>query len=90
MLRDNVRGRCGFSNANSSGCLIGEIGTLNYCYHILNKFTFSEIKETFSALEGEKSKSQALKSYKEIQVYGSLEFAKDVGSIWIDEREVKA
>lgn len=69
--------------------MLGEIGTLNYCYHILNKFTFSEIKKTFEALEGEGSKSEVLKSYKEIQIYGPLEFSRDVKSIWIDEREVK-
>lgn len=48
MLKESVRNRCTITDMDSAGPK-SSIGTLHFCYHVLNKITNEEIKSAFKA-----------------------------------------
>lgn len=86
VLNKSVRDRCTLTDQDSSNtCSL--IGTFKFCYHILNKLTDAELKATIRASRGEEVCSSVVGSYKEIQIHGPIDFAKDIEKMYVNEIE---
>lgn len=71
------------SNQNSS------IATFKYCFKILNKLNDNELKAAIDASKAKEVASSCTTTYKEMQIHGPVEFAKDIERIYVNKNELK-
>lgn len=64
------------------------IGTFQFCFHILNKLSDSELRAAIDASKGNEVKSGCISAYKEIQIHGPVEFKKDVERVYVSRGEL--
>jgi len=83
VLRD-IRLRCTFSPEDSANLKADRLAVLDYYAHVLHEFSDDELRETIkiaksgeAAVLGDSSKVGAMK-YKETQIHGAVEFARNV------------
>jgi hypothetical protein len=77
LLKEHVRHRCTFTDMDSSNTT-ATIGTFRHCFAVLNKMTDAELKAAVEASKAQEIASQCTTAYKEIQIHGPIEFAKDI------------
>ena len=88
LLKEHVRQRCTFTGMDSSNAS-SSIATFKYCFKILNKLTDNELKAAFDASKAKEVASSCTTTYKEMQVHGPIEFAKDIDRIYVNRNELK-
>ena len=88
LLKNHVRSRCTMTDKDSSSA-DAAIGTFKYCFHVLNKMTDGELKSAYSAAKAIEESSSVTRTYKEIQIHGPIEFAKDIERLYVNKNEVK-
>ena len=79
---ETVRWRVTFTEKDSFAAR--ECGTLDHCYHILNKFSDHDLKNLINVSSGEIIGANA--TYKEIQIHGPLKFNRDIKSIMVPKK----
>lgn len=78
LLKSHVRNRCTMTDMDSSSPN-STICTFRFCYHLLCKLSDKEIKAAFDGSKAIEIKSIGIvNAYKEIQIHGPVEFAKDI------------
>ena len=87
LLKPHVRNRCTVTDMDSSSPS-ASIGTFQFCFHILNKLSDSELKAAIDASKGNEVKSGCISAYKEIQIHGPVEFKKDVERVYVSRGEL--
>jgi hypothetical protein len=64
------------------------IATFKFSYHGLNKLGDVEIKAAIEAAKANEISSSVMGTYKEIQIHGPIEFAKDIERIYVNKAEL--
>jgi len=80
-LNENVRCRtsiCNMDSGSGYGNTNLQIGTLSHCMHVLEKLPQQEIKSIINAARASEESSNQLPIYREIQIHGDIDFARDV------------
>ena len=87
LLKSTVRSRCTFTDMDSSSPS-STIATFKFSYHGLNKLSDAEIKAAIEAAKANEMSSSVIGAYKEIQIHGPIEFAKDIERIYVNKAEL--
>jgi hypothetical protein len=88
LLKSEARERCTITDQDSSYAN-SLIGTFKFCYHVLNKLTDAELKAAVQAAKAIEVSSAVVATYKEIQIHGPIEFAKDIQRLYVNKIEIK-
>ena len=64
-------------------------GTFKYCFHILNKMNDKQLTSAFNAAKALEQSSTVTTTYKQIQIHGPIEFAKDIQRVYVNKKEVQ-
>ena len=65
------------------------LGTFRFVFHLLMKLSDAELHSAFEGSKGKEMKSNVIGAYKEIQIHGPVEFAKDIARVYISKDELK-
>lgn len=88
LLKKVMREKCTVTDQDSSNAT-SLIGTFKFCYYILNWLGDPELKATMRAANIENVSSSVMGIYKEIQIHGPIEFANDIGRMYINSNKCK-
>ena len=84
LLKPHVRDRCTITDMDSSSPS-ATLGTFRFVFHVLMKLSDAELQCAFEGSKGKEMKSNAIGAYKEIQVHGPVEFAKDIERVYVSK-----
>ena len=84
LLKPHVRDRCTITDQDSSSSAAA-IGTFRFIYHVLMKLPDPELVSAFEGSKGKEMVSSVIGTYKEIQINGPVEFAKDIERVYISK-----
>lgn len=83
-LRDHVRIRCTMASGDTSTA--ATMGTPDYCMHVAAQFTDNELRTACRIVHNEMPYGEyAGETYRELQIHGELNFARDIGRIVLPE-----
>ena len=88
LLKPHVRDRCTITDMDSSSPS-ATLGTFRFIFHLLMKLSDPELKSAFEGSKGKEMLSSVIGAYKEIQIHGPVEFAKDIERVYVSKAELK-
>ena len=86
VLNDNTtRWRITFCTGDSAGLKDSiNYGTINHCFHVLNKFSEEDLKNIIEVSKG--NEGQEHKNYREIQIHGDVKFNRDIKMMYVPKK----
>ena len=87
LLKPHVRNRCTITDMDSASST-ATIGTFRFVNNVLNKLSDDELRSAFEGSKGKEMLSNVIAAYKEIQIHGPIEFAKDIERVFLCKDEV--
>jgi hypothetical protein len=86
LLREQVRRRCTVTDVDSASGTAA-VATLKFCYQVVSRMRDNEIAAAMQAAKAMELESSVLAKYKEIQVHGPVEFARDIQRVYVSREE---
>ncbi len=84
LLKSHVRDRCTFTDKDSSGA-DASIATLKFGFNIVSKMNNNELTAAFNASKALEMSSSVVITYKELQIHGPIEFARDIERVYVSK-----
>lgn len=85
LLLRGVRLRATLCSTDSAGMMLEDLATLDYCAHILARFSDEELKKVIKVATGRipGADSVALSTYREVQIHGEVRLADHVEMVMV-------